>query len=214
MCKETYYLVISTIRYPKKSSFWSDVDNACISFDTDKLHPKVENISVGENYCIRKHLFDDDKGQGVSFIIYVVPCLKPTNDNSAPEYAISYYEEILSLLFPDSFDKDHVYLIAHEKDFGDDKNGIFATMTHLKKMQYNEIAKKLIELIELHHIYLFQHSASGIIKQIDLITSGEEDRNLCYKDCKDIYERINIKGRMINFFEYANMENKTFTLKH
>lgn len=144
-----------------------------------------------------------DSKNGI-FDVYVVPCLieKSIDDIDFNEIKTKYLEKVVtqirelhSTLFPTCF-----YLIAHEKDFNADKPDVLATSLPANTSD-NFFLK---DLLEIKHVYLFQHEDSCKVYEYlsELINKGDINA------CKDILYIIENEARMISFFQEVDNENE------
>ena len=179
---ETRVFIISTRRYPlNKNTAWSkafclDIDISSIDSEfRSEYHEYQSDYYNKSQVIIKQQKFD-------GYIVFIVPCLNGAADK---EIRYSFLNNLINRICKTVIvAEDNVFLIAHDKDFGSEKNlrNVVAT---------DEIDKRYRVLNWLRgkkHIFLFQHKPGGIfdiIKKVPLTTNND---SFSVDSCNELYE--------------------------
>ena len=166
------------------------------SLDNDKSNLELKQEEIFAWQFLHKPF---DSTSDNSFDVYVVPCLKEKSfqDTKFNKKKANYLESILNQIFGchSKLDLTYFYLIAHEKDFNTNKPDVLATSLP----DQNGNHSRLQGLVEIKHVYLFQHQDICVIYNSlhKLICSSEDT-------CNKILNLIDKTDEMIRFFQNVN----------
>lgn len=186
------------------TKFYPHCDQNGIVWDNIDL-PKVDELSFIREMVPQNYRFDyikkreiPNRNNTMSYIVYVVPCTEKTQLS----IRMFYLNEVVKTIFPtvDTKTLKNTFLIAHDKDF-DEKGDciVLSTINGKEECFYLE------KLLDLRHIFLFQHD--GKLNQgLNRIQSTDEEA-LNFEACQFLHKIVDVKSRMIRFFNDINQKD-------